>query len=83
MTSEFFNVDKVAVLARKYESNGDPACMVNNAGDLGGISYGLYPFASNVGVVYDFVEWLCNYLVSTFANYGEVLAIYKVNSENF
>ena len=81
--SGIFDIDKVAVLTRKYESNGDPACVADNAGDLGGISYGLYQFASNVGVVEDFVKWLCDYPNETFANYGEVLARYKVNSEDF
>ncbi len=80
---EIFDIDKVAVLTRKYESNGDPACVAVNAGDLGGVSYGLYQFASNVGVVDNFVEWLCNYPDSTFANYGKVLARYKVNSNAF
>lgn len=32
------DIDKISVLARKYESNGDLACVANNPGDLGGIS---------------------------------------------
>ena len=71
------------MLARKYESNGDPACVANNAGDLGGVSYGLYQFASNVGTVEPFVEWLKNYPDAALANYGKVLANYKVNSADF
>ena len=39
----------ISSLSAKYESSGDPACVANNAGDLGGISYGKYQFASNVG----------------------------------
>ena len=70
------DIEKIAVLARKYESNGDPACVANNPGDLGGISYGLYQFASKVGVVDKFVDWLCNYP-------DEALANYKVNSDDF
>ena len=77
------DIEKIAVIARKYESNGDPACVANNAGDLGGISYGLYQFASNVGVVDYFVQWLCNYPDDKLANYGRVLAEHKVNSEGF
>ena len=77
------DVDKISVLARKYESNGDPACVANNAGDLGGISYGLYQFASNVGAVDDFVNWLKNYFDTSLANYGKVLAAHKVNSPDF
>ena len=77
------NIDKISVLARKYESNGDPACVANNAGDLGGVSYGLYQFASNVGAVDDFVNWLKNYPDKALANYGTVLANHKVNSSEF
>ena len=77
------DIEKVAILARKYESNGDPACVANNPGDLGGVSYGLYQFASNVGVVDHFVKWLCNYPDNALANYGRVLAKYKVNSQGF
>lgn len=82
---ETFEVDinKIAVLARKYESNGDPACVANNAGDLGGVSYGLYQFASNVGAVDDFVDWLCAYPDPALANYGKVLARYETNSSSF
>lgn len=77
------DIDKISVLARKYESNGDPACVANNPGDLGGISYGLYQFASKVGVVDKFVNWLCNYSDEALANYGRVLAAYPVNSTEF
>ena len=77
------DIDKIAVLARKYESNGDPACVADNAGDLGGVSYGLYQFASKVGAVDAFVKWLCNYPDAALANYGKVLAAHKVNSDVF
>ena len=77
------DIDKIAVLARKYESNGDPACVSNAPDDLGGISYGLYQFSSNVGVVDKFVSWLCNYPDTALANYGKVLACYKTNSPEF
>ncbi|MBQ7630458.1 MAG: N-acetylmuramoyl-L-alanine amidase, partial [Selenomonadaceae bacterium] len=78
-----FDIEKIATLARKYESNGDPACVADNAGDFGGISYGLYQFASNVGVVDNFVTWLCKYPDPALANYGKVLAAHKVNSDEF
>ena len=81
--SHSVNIDKVAVLSRKYESSGDPACVANNSGDLGGISYGLYQFASKVGVVDDFVEWLCQYPDKALANYGNALSLYSVNSQEF
>lgn len=77
------NIEQIAVLARKYESNGDPACVSSGAGDLGGISYGLYQFASKVGVVDEFVAWLCEYPEPALANYGTVLAAHEVNSEGF
>lgn len=77
------DIKKIAVLTRKYESNGDPSCVANNPDDLGGISYGLYQFASNVGVVDNFVVWLCNYPDSALANYGKVLACHETNSPDF
>ena len=43
------NEKVITSLSAKYESNGDPACIADNAGDLGGTSYGKYQFASNVG----------------------------------
>ena len=82
-TSENFDIDIVAQLARKYESSGDPGAVSSGRGDIGGISYGLYQFASNVGVVDDFVEWLCNYHDDALANYGRVLAQHEVNSQGF
>ena len=83
--AQSLNVDikKVAVLARKYESNGDPACVADNPGDLGGVSYGLYQFASKVGVVEDFVKWLCKYPDDKLANYGRILNGYCINSHAF
>ena len=77
------SIERIAVLARKYESNGDPACVSSGAGDLGGISYGLYQFASKVGVVDEFIAWLCDYPDPAFANYGNVLAQHEVNSAAF
>ena len=81
--SHSVDIGKVSLLARKYESNGDPTRVSNNAGDLGGMSYGLYQFASNVGTVEPFVKWLCSYPDDALANYGRVLAENKVNSEGF
>lgn len=78
-----FDIDKIAVLTRKYESNGDPACVANAPDDLGGISYGLYQFASNVGVVDKFVDWLCDYPDNALANYGKVLVCHETNSTEF
>ena len=77
------DVEKISSLSAKYESSGDPACVANNAGDLGGISYGKYQFASKVGSVDKFVDWLCKYPDDKLANYGRVLAAHKVNSPEF
>ncbi len=76
-------IDEIAVLARKYESNGDPGAVSTGAGDLGGVSYGLYQLSSAVGAVDEFVAWLCEYPVPELANYGRVLADHEVNSEGF
>lgn len=76
-------IERIAVLARKYESNGDPACVSSGEGDLGGMSYGLYQFSSKVGVVGEFVAWLCDYPDPALANYGNVLAQHEVNSVGF
>lgn len=45
-------------LSSKYESNGDPGAVSSGYGDAGGVSYGAYQFATNVGVPSDFVAWL-------------------------
>lgn len=45
-------------LAAKYESDGNPAAVAQDPGDAGGWSYGLYQFASALGIVQDFTAWL-------------------------
>ena len=77
------DIEKIATLARKYESNGDPGAVSSGAGDIGGVSYGLYQLASNVGSVDEFVAWLCEYPDPALANYGTVLAAHKVNTPAF
>lgn len=44
-------------LSAYYESNGDPGCIGQVAGDPGGRSYGKYMFASNAGTPKMFFEW--------------------------
>ena len=73
----------ISSLSAKYESSGNPACVANNAGDLGGISYGKYQFVSNVGSVDKFVNWLCKYPDNKLANYDRALKIHKINSDGF
>lgn len=71
-------------LSEHYESRGDPACVSSGVGDAGGRSYGKYQFSSALGVVTNFVNWLCGYPVPELANYGVVLkAAGAVNSPGF
>ncbi|MBR3721280.1 MAG: hypothetical protein IKN12_00790 [Selenomonadaceae bacterium] len=77
------SIERIASLARKYESNGDPACVSSGVGDTGGISYGLYQLSSNVGSVDEFVAWLTEYPKPEYANYGKLLSMNKVNSKEF
>lgn len=81
--SDTSDIERIASLARKYESNGDPAAVSSGAGDLGGISYGLYQLSSSMGVVKEFLAWLCDYPKPEYANYGKVLAEYEINSQEF
>lgn len=57
-------VENIFDLARRYESNGDPAAI--------GYGYGLYQF--NKKTVKYFVEWLKIYPDDKLANYGKTLA---------
>ena len=81
--SDTEDIERIATLARKYESNGDPAAVSSGTGDLGGISYGLYQLSSNVGTVKSFLDWLCAYPDPKYANYGKVLSEYEINSQDF
>jgi hypothetical protein len=47
-------------LSAKYESNGNPGTIANNAGDPGGKSYGAYQLASKMGSVDNFLNWLAD-----------------------
>lgn len=69
-------------LSASYESNGNPSCVSTGAGDLGGISYGAYQLASNVGSVDAFIEWGINY-GGFYTNYANSLNQYEVNSDGF
>lgn len=60
-------------LSAKYESCGDPASVSCSSGDAGGVSYGVYQFATNCGVPQAFVDWLQEQS-EPWANYGRVLA---------
>lgn len=45
-------------LSKRYESNGDPGCVSSGENDAGGVSYGCYQLATNVGSAQSFVGWL-------------------------
>jgi len=69
-------------LSAKYESKGDPTTIFDGSGDDGGISYGIYQFSSNKGVVQKFVEWLQEQSYP-YKEYGNLLARYEINSDEF
>ena len=81
--SDTGSIERIALLARKYESNGDPACVSSGKGDVGGISYGLYQLSSAVGSVKEFVAWLSEYPKPEYANYGKILSMNEINSQQF
>ena len=66
-------------LSKKYESSGNPGTISSGYGDAGGKSYGMYQFASNMGVVDKYVAWLVAYVYW----FGDELAKYTVGSNNF
>jgi hypothetical protein len=64
-SAEIYGIDaldyiNLASLSSKYESNGNPGTIANNAGDYGGKSYGTFQFAVNVGSLNSFLDWLRN-----------------------
>lgn len=71
---------KLGSLSEKYESSGDPGVISSGEGDYGGVSYGAWQLASNLGKVDHFMEWLGRKNQSFYQalkNSGEV------NSEEF
>lgn len=66
-------MERLGSLSAKYESNGNPAAVSQSTGDGGGWSYGIYQFASGVGKVQDFVDWLCQH-AAPYDEYGRQLA---------
>ena len=82
-TSSTNDVTIIASLSAKYESHGDPGAVSSGSGDLGGVSYGSYQFASNVGAVDCFLEWAKDYSNDALANYARELRKFPVNSQEF
>ena len=77
------DVTTIASLSAKYESHGDPGSVSSGAGDLGGVSYGSYQLASNVGAVDSFLDWAKSYPNDALANYARELSKFEVNSQEF
>lgn len=70
-------------LSKTYESSGDPASVSTGSGDLGGISYGCFQFASEKGIPQDFVNWAAEQ-PDPLGNYGRALQESgEVNSQEF
>jgi hypothetical protein len=59
-TGEALDYNKLSSLSAKYESSGNAGTIANNAGDIGGKSYGAFQFASNIGSLDSFLIWLYN-----------------------
>lgn len=76
-------MSNISCLVRKYEASGDPGAVSTGEGDLGGISYGIYQLASNMGALTTFLNFACNYENDALANYGRTLSQYEVNSQEF
>lgn len=66
-------------LSKKYESSGDCGTISSGYGDAGGKSYGMYQFASSMGVVDKYIKWL----QENGYWFGDQLARYTVGSNNF
>lgn len=60
------NVGSLGSLSEKYESNGNPGTIANNAGDVGGKSYGAWQIANNTGTLDSFLGWLKSNYADTY-----------------
>ncbi|MBL8917994.1 MAG: LysM peptidoglycan-binding domain-containing protein [Myxococcaceae bacterium] len=52
------DISRLGTLSARYESNGDPGTVSSGRGDRGGVSYGMYQFATNTGSARSFADWL-------------------------
>ena len=75
--------DTILELSAEYESGGDPGSVSSGAGDLGGVSYGLYQFASANGSIDAFISWAKSYKDPTLAQYAKDLAACGINTYAF
>lgn len=55
-------------LSSRYESNGQPGAVSSGSGDHGGVSYGAWQMASNMGVPQDFLRGQGSAYAAAFAN---------------
>ena len=74
------DLNTVASLARKYESDNDLKFFKNDTNDT---LYGIYALSSSKKTINAFVDWLCNHNDTKLANYGKALADNEINSEAF
>jgi hypothetical protein len=51
----------IGALSHKYESGGDPGVVANNAGDIGGQSFGMYQLSRKMGSLKTFISNLDEY----------------------
>lgn len=70
-------------LVYKYEAGGDPGTVSTGAGDLGGVSYGIFQLASNTGAVQSFIDWGVTYADEGLAHYAELLGELEIGSGQF
>lgn len=66
-------------LSKKYESSGYLGTISSGYGDAGGKSYGMYQFASSMGVVDKYIKWL----QENGYWFGDELAKFTVGSNYF
>ena len=72
---------RIGCLSEKYEGGG-PATISTGADDSGGVSYGTYQLATNIGSVAAFVEWLLA-RQDFCQDYGALLAKFEPGTVEF
>ena len=72
---------RIGCLSEKYEGGG-PATVSTGADDSGGVSYGTYQLATNIGSVAAFVEWLLA-RQDFCQDYGALLAKFEPGTVEF
>lgn len=73
----------LGLLSKTYESNGDPGCVSTGEGDAGGVSYGSYQLATNVGAVDSFMRWLGENTCGAMYEIYRILAQFLPGTDEF